>query len=381
MRVVVVGAGVFGTWSAHHLLDAGAEVTLVDAYGPGNSRSSSGDETRIVRCGYGGDRIYSEMARASLHQWRAFDARVGGNALWHPCGVLWLAAGHDSYTAATHRVLQDDGHVYEVLERRSLHDRYPEIDPTGLEVALLEPDCGVVLARRAVRLLAADLERRGARIVRALVQEETGTGPGTHNRIALADGSHISADRFVFACGAWLPRLFDPLLGGRIRATRQVVVYFGTAAGDRRFESPRWPAWIDFPAGIYGTPDIDGRGVKVGIDEHGPPIDPDTTDRVADAASIEKARDWLARRVPALALAPVIESRVCQYENTSSGDFLIDRHPEHAHVWMVGGGSGHGFKHGPAVGELVARMVMRDEPAEPRFALSTKGTDARRAIY
>ena len=376
MHVAVVGAGVFGTWTAHHLLEAGAEVTLVDAYGPGNSRSSSGDETRIVRCGYGPDRIYSSMARASLHQWRALDARVGGRALWHTCGVLWLAAGSDPYTAATHRVLQDDGHVYEVLEKSELQRRYPEIDASGIDVALLEADCGVVLARRAVRALADDLERRGARIVRALVREVA-----ADDAIVVNDGSRISAERFVFACGAWLPGLFRPLLDGRIRPTRQVVVYFGTAAGDRRFESPRWPAWIDFPAGIYGTPDIDGRGVKVGIDDHGPPIDPDTADRIADRASVERARAWLARRVPALADAPVIESRVCQYENTSTGDFLIDRHPESPHIWIVGGGSGHGFKHGPAVGELVARMVLRDDPTESRFALAMKGTDARRAIY
>jgi glycine/D-amino acid oxidase-like deaminating enzyme len=381
MRVVVVGAGVFGTWTAHHLSEAGAEVTLVDAYGPGNSRSSSGDETRIVRCGYGPDRIYSSMARASLQQWRALDARTGTGLLWHACGVLWLAAGSDAYTAATHRVLQDDGHACEVLEKSELQRRFPEIDASGIEVALLEPGCGVVLARRGVRVLAGDLERRGVRIVRALVQVRAGAGGGAPDAIAFADGSRISADRFVFACGAWLPGLFPLVLDGRIRPTRQVVVYFGTAAGDRRFESPRWPAWIDFPAGIYGTPDIDGRGVKVGIDEHGPPIDPDTADRLADAASVEKARAWLARRVPALADAPVIESRVCQYENTSTGDFLIDRHPEDAHVWIVGGGSGHGFKHGPAVGELVARMVLRDDPTESRFALATKGTDARRAIY
>jgi len=121
--------------------------------------------------------------------------------------------------------------------------------------------------------------------------------------------------------------------------------------------------------------------VKVGIDEHGPPFDPDTADRIVDAASVEKARAWLARRVPALADAPAIESRVCQYENTSTGDFLIDRHPLHANVWIAGGGSGHGFKHGPAVGALVARMVMTGEPADPRFALEHKTTDARRTVY
>ncbi len=376
MHVVVVGAGVFGVWTAHHLVEAGARVTLIDAYGPGHSRSSSGDETRILRCGYGPDAIYSAMARASLQQWRALDSRTGG-ALWHTCGVLWMAAGQDAYTAATRRTLDEGGYVYEVLGQAALQRRFPAIDCRGIDVALFEPECGVVLARRAVRVLADDLTRRGVRIVRARVDAPVDPRDALHT----SDGSRIAADRFVFACGAWLPRVFPEVLAGRIRPTRQVVLYFGTPAGDAGFQPPHWPAWIDFPAGIYGTPDIDGRGVKVGIDEHGPPIDPDTADRIVDAASVEKARAWLAHRVPALADAPAIESRICQYENTSTGDFLIDRHPLHANVWIAGGGSGHGFKHGPAVGALVARMVMTGEPADPRFALEHKTTDARRTVY
>jgi glycine/D-amino acid oxidase-like deaminating enzyme len=160
-----------------------------------------------------------------------------------------------------------------------------------------------------------------------------------------------------------------------------VVTYFGTPAGDRRFTAAETPAWIDFPSGIYGTPDIDGRGVKVGIDEHGDPIDPDADDRIPDRAAVERARAWLARRVPTLANAPVVETRVCAYENTATGDFLIDRHPGHDNVWIAGGGSGHGFKHGPAVGELMARMVLDGESPDPRFALAGKTIDERRSVY
>lgn len=378
MHVVVVGAGAFGTWTAHHLVDAGAQVTLVDAYGPGNSRSSSGDETRIVRCGYGADAVYSEMARRSLPQWAALDERTGSrDRLWHPCGVLWMAAGDDPYTTVTRRVLASGGFAFEVLDRAAIGTRYPEIDAGELEVAILEPACGIVLARRSVRVLAQDLERRGVRVQRAQIVKPVGRVTGAQT----VDGSRIAADRVVFACGPWLPKVFPELLAGRIRPTRQVVVFLGTAAGDTRFQAARWPAWIDFPSGIYGTPDVDGRGVKVGIDAHGPSIDPDDDDRVADATSIAIARDWLARRIPALTAAPVLETRVCQYENTATGDFLIDRHPEYANVWIVGGGSGHGFKHGPAVGEIVARAVLRDEPVERRFALESKTADARRAVY
>ena len=195
------------------------------------------------------------------------------------------------------------------------------------------------------------------------------------------DGTALSGDAFVFACGAWLPTVFPELLGQRIVPTRQVVMYFGTAAGDDRFTAPHTPAWVDFASGIYGVPDLEGRGVKVGIDTHGARFDPDTGDRSIDGESIDTARAWLRRRFPSMARAPLIESRVCQDQNTSTGDFLIDRHPEHENVWLVGGGSGHGFKHGPAVGEYVTRLITTNAAPEASFTLESKGTVAQRAVY
>jgi monomeric sarcosine oxidase len=380
MRVVVVGAGVFGVWTAHHLLDRGAEVMLVDAYGPAHSRSSSGDETRIVRCGYGPDVIYSDMARRSRIAWRELDARTAAaEPLWHSSGVLWMAAGADAYTSATQETLERVGETVDVLSQRELRSRYPQIDPAGIELALFERDSGVVAAKRAVRTLAAELEGRGVTLLREHI--ETLPDSSVIRTVRTRSGANVAGDGFVFACGAWLPSLFPMLLHGRIRPTRQVVVYFGTPAGESRFLPSNFPAWIDFPAGIYGTPDIDARGVKVGIDAHGAPIDPDADDRLADSSSVERARQWLAQRVPALGAAPIVEARVCAYENTATGDFLVDRHPQHDNVWLVGGGSGHGFKHGPAVGELAAQMVLGDRRPDPRFTLLNKTADARRAIY
>ena len=379
MHVVVIGAGVFGAWTAHHLHARGATVTLVDAYGPAHSRSSSGDETRIVRCGYGPDAVYSDLARRSRDQWRVLHERFGRNdGLWHESGVLWMAAGADSYTAATRDTLTKLGMPPEVLSSDGVRARFPLFNTEGIESALLEPESGVVAARRAVRTLVGDLEHRGLSVVRARIQAPESTAV---RAIRSQDGAELEGDRFVFACGAWLPSVFPTILRDRIRPTRQVVVYFGAPAGDPRFTPARMPAWIDFPAGIYGTPDIDGRGVKVGIDEHGGPIDPDADDRLPDTSSVDRARAWLAHRVPELATAPVVETRVCAYENTDTGDFIIDRHPAHDNVWIAGGGSGHGFKHGPVVGELVARMVVDGVPPDARFALAGKTTDARRSIY
>jgi glycine/D-amino acid oxidase-like deaminating enzyme len=128
-------------------------------------------------------------------------------------------------------------------------------------------------------------------------------------------------------------------------------------------------------------PDLEGRGLKIALDRHGERIDPDTEWRIVSTGSITTMRRYLAHRFPALRDAPIVETRVCQYENTSNGDFLIDRHPEMENVWFVGGGSGHGFKHGPALGEYVAGQLLDGAPVEPRFSLASKDTVQRRAVY
>ena len=377
-QVVVVGAGVFGTWTAHHLLAAGSDVTLIDAYGPANPRASSGDQSRILRCGYGADEIYSDFARRSVEQWRALQERAGV-PIWHPCGVLLLADAGDPYAIATRKTLDDGGYAVDMLEPGRLQERYPHLEAGDVSMALLEPECGVLMARRAVRTLASELVRRGARLARgkALVSRTS----GRLRSIGLTGGGEIDGDAFVFACGPWLPFVLAASLAGRIRPTRQTVVYFGTPAGDDRFGHEHTPAWIDRPAGIYGIPELEDAGLKVGIDEHGPPIDPDTDDRTPAPDAIARARAWVERRFPAMTGAPVIGTRICQYENTSNGDLLIDRHPDYDNVWVVGGGSGHGFKHGPVVGQLAASLVLTGEHTHPRFTFESKGTHAARSVF
>jgi glycine/D-amino acid oxidase-like deaminating enzyme len=231
---------------------------------------------------------------------------------------------------------------------------------------ILEPDSGVLLARRAVQAVVA-----AARAIGVEYREQAIAWP-------LAGRM---ADRYVFACGPWLPKLFPELLGERIHVTRQEVVFFGVPPGDERFNAAVMPCLIDFNDLVYALPNIEGRGLKIAIDAHGAKFDPDTDQRVVTTSGIDAVREYLAARVPALAGAPVTETRVCQYENTSNGDFLIDKHPESANVWIVGGGSGHGFKHGPAVGEYVARMLSGNCTPEPRFSLATKQRVQDRKVF
>ena len=236
------------------------------------------------------------------------------------------------------------------------------------------------MARRAVQSVAREAIKNG--VVYSQNAVEAPTGQQRLNVITTTSGQRISASTYVFACGPWLPRVFPNLLADRIQPSRQDVFFFGTPPGDQRFASAALPIWIDFKDEAYGFPDLEGRGVKVAIDRHGPPFDPDNDDRVVTKESLFEVRQYLARRLPELKDAPVTETRVCQYDNTSNGDFLIDRHPELGNVWLVGGGSGHGFKHGPVVGEYVAaRIEGRDEGIEPRFSLELKGKHQQRAVF
>jgi sarcosine oxidase len=377
--VAVVGAGVFGAWSAHELRRSGRRVLLIDAYGAGNSRASSGGESRIMRMGYGADELYTRSAMNSLRMWRELLALVH-EPLFQQTGVLWLAHENDPYPAQATETLWKVGIAFEKLEMTEVANRYPQIGLHGLTGAMLERDGGVIMARRAVQAVVREAIRKGVEYLTEAV-----TPPKQNRRlesIATASGARISASEYVFACGPWLPKLFPELLSKRIYPTRQEVFFFGAPAGNLRFASSCLPTLIDFKDEAYVLPDLDGRGIKVAIDRHGPPFDPDSGDRVVSSEGLAEVRQYLARRLPDLQAAPVAETRVCQYENTANGDFLIDRHPEMENVWLVGGGSGHGFKHGPSVGEYVTRRIDgRADEIEPRFNLATKATVQNRSVF
>ncbi|HEX7331353.1 MAG TPA: FAD-dependent oxidoreductase [Pyrinomonadaceae bacterium] len=371
--VAVIGAGVFGAWTAYKLRLAGMSVLLVDAYGPGNSRASSGGETRIIRLGYGPDEIYSRSAQRSMVLWQQLFEKTGN--LFQKTGVLWLGRDNDPYCEATLTTLQRIGANYEQLDREQLEQRFPQLALGPITWGIFEPDSGVLLARRAVQAVAAQVDC----LQDAIASPQTKNGK--LNSIRTIGGKEIAAESFVFACGPWLPQLFPDLLGELIHVTRQEVFFFGVPPGDDSYNAGVMPAWIDFNDLVYGIPNVDGRGFKIAIDAHGPQFDPDSGERVVTSSGLSAVREYLAQRVPRLANAPVTETRVCQYENTSNGDFLIDRHPGFENVWLVGGGSGHGFKHGPTVGEYAAEMITgRGEP-QPRFSLASKQRFHERTVY
>lgn len=374
--VAIIGAGVFGAWTAWHLVKAGLKVRLFDAYGAGHARSSSGGESRVIRMAYGADAIYSAMAAESLPLWQALSDSASA-PIFYQTGVLWWAPNTDTYSAQSLQWLASSNTPHESGDANWLQNRWQQIRFYNNERGILETTGGALIAGRGVQEVVADAGLTVERIVMPAPMPVKKRA--THH---LPDGG--TADTLVYATGPWLAELFPQQLGGRIVATRQEVLHFGAPQGDNRFAPPQLPVWADFNNGaiVYGIPDLEGQGFKLAFDTHGPVVDPDTHDRRVSDATVSKARAYLAVRFPALAEAPLIHSRVCQYENSSNGDFLIDRLPGTERVWLVGGGSGHGFKHGPAVGRRVAAHVMDAKLAvEPRFSLVTKGTVAARTVF
>jgi sarcosine oxidase len=376
--VTVVGAGAFGAWTALALRRRGRRVLLVDAWGPGNARASSGGETRVIRMGYGAAEVYTRWSLRSLDLWKELQATTR-ERLFVETGVLWLARDEDALSRSTLATLSRLRIAHERLSRADLERRWPQVELGPITWAIHEPGSGVLMARRAVQAVARQALAEGAEVRVAAAARPRGRG--RLGALPLSDGGSAAAGTFVFALGPWLGKIFPEVLGDRIFSTRQEVFYFGPPPGDARFAPPAMPAWVDFGAEIYGIPDVEGKGFKIAPDRHGAPFDPDSGERAPSPEVLAGARRYLVERFPALRDAPLVASEVCQYENTSSGDFLIDRHPDFDDVWLVGGGSGHGFKHGPAVGEHVAACIEGSEAPDARFSLASKAVVQKRAIY
>ncbi len=381
-RIAVIGSGVFGAWTAHHLLRAGHRVTLIDAWGPAHARASSGGESRMTRAAYGKDAIYTRMAFDSLPQWKALSTE-SGLPIFVPHGVLFFTGKPDAYFRDSVGVHRRFGLPIEELDGPEMARRFPMIDFSGVEAGLFEPAFGALMARRSIQTLVAQFVGQGGSYLQGAAVPVRQTTGATLDSVALASGERIAADRFVFALGPWLPKIFPDVLGRRIFATRQEVFFFAPPAGDRRFLQSAMPGWADFNEGdiFYGFPDLENRGMKFAHDAHGPEVDPDDQSRRPTDAALADVIAFRDRRFPALRGAPLTEARVCQYENSSNGDFLIDFHPRLSNVLLLGGGSGHGFKHGPEVGRYAASRLFGTVAPEPRFSLATKGETQNREVH
>ena len=366
-HVVVIGAGAFGGWTALALLRAGARVTLVDAWGAGNSRASSGGETRVIRAAYNGEHVYIDMVARALQLWRDEEKRWNRPVLTRT-GAIWMFGADNSYATRSIEPMKAVGLPLEELSLTEASRRYSQINFNGVRSVFFEPEAGFLAARMACELVRQTFVREGGDYRVAWVRPGALSGVRMLG-VTVSDGSTLDADRFVFACGPWMGQLFPGVVGRRIVATRQEVFFFGVPAGTTRYDAGSLPVWLDFGDRIfYGIPGNERRGFKVADDTAGVEVNPTTMERQPSDAGLARARAHLRTRFPELANAPLLEARVCQYEAASDGNYLVDRHPELENVWLVGGGSGHGFKVGPALGEHVAALVQDRATPYPLFA-------------
>lgn len=369
-HVVVIGAGAFGGWTALHLLESGARVTLVDAWGPGNSRASSGGETRIMRCTYGPSQPYTEVAARALALWAKYEKKWKRRFL-HRSGVLWMVSSRDDdYERGSIAVLREAGVNFREFTTPEMKKRWPQVNFDDVDWGIFEPKCGYLDARASCRAVAEEVVAAGGKYRQAAVLPH-GLEDAPLRALQLSDGSEIKADAYVFACGPWLGELFPETIGNLIEATKQEIFFFGPPAGDSRFSDVNLPVWGDHGERFfYGIPGNDCRGFKVADDTRGEKFDPTSGERMVSAEGLKRVREYIEFRFPAMTGAPLIETRVCQYEQTADSDFIVDRHPEMDNVWFLGGGSGHGFKHGPALGEMIAELVLKDGEIPTRWRLS-----------
>jgi glycine/D-amino acid oxidase-like deaminating enzyme len=369
-HIAVVGAGAFGGWTALQLLERAARVTLLDAWGPGNSRASSGGETRIMRGTYGPDQPYTETAARALKLWEKYERRWKKQFL-HRTGVLWMVSSRDdAYERGSLEPLREAGIKFQELSTPEMKKRWPQVNFADVRWGIFEPECGYLDARASCQAVVDAFIAEGG-TYRQLAVLSAGLETGPLRGLTLFDGSRLKADCYVFACGPWLGKLFPKTLGKIIHPTKQDIFFFGPPVGDSRFIDAHLPVWGDHGKRFfYGIPGSDRRGFKVADDTRGLAFDPTDGERVVSQATLKRVREYIAFRFPAMKDAPLIETRVCQYEQTSDSNFIVDRHPRTENVWLLGGGSGHGFKHGPALGEMMTELILRDGEPDAVWRLS-----------
>lgn len=370
MKIVVVGAGAFGGWLALFLLRKGFDVILVDGHGAGNARSSSGDETRVIRSVYK-DEIYARFTQRSMQIWKKHEADKKERLLF-PAGVLNIIGRDESRWLAAKHHLDKLGIYYDLMDTKTLVNKYPCISPLGISYAVLEKSGGYLRARRGCESVVELFISLGGKYLRTFINPVT-IEDGNLNHLTAISGEKIYGDHFVLAAGPWLGQLMPSVLSDYITPTRQELYYFGVPQSAYEKMS-NLPVWCDFSSldddvMYYGIPASDmgseGFGFKIGEDVAGPVFDPESGERTISKEGLARARNFMHQRFPCMNGAPLLQSRVCQYENSPDAHLIADKLPGYENLWVLGGGSGHGYKLGAAVGEYLAGLIADETAVEP----------------
>jgi glycine/D-amino acid oxidase-like deaminating enzyme len=365
--VIVVGAGAWGGWSAYWLQKAGCQVTLIDKNEPGNTFSGSGGKTRVIRMAYGGNEVYTQMVERSFQLWDDF-CQSTGEQLLHKREALWLFNKVDStYAQLSQPLMHKRGFGLEEISIEKISEKYPQISLEGITSAYIEPKAGYLEASRSCGVVKSEFEKLGGKFLRTEVVKIEGSAEVS--AIITSEGDRLVADHYVFACGPWMKNLI-PSLSSYLNISRQEVYYFDAPESHL---GDSLPIWLEFRKGdemYYGIPDHLNQGFKLAYDQREWPLDPDKDNRELTSAIFEKMKAVLAQRFPTLKNAGLHHHHTCVYENSLDGDFIMDSAPEFKNAIILCGSSGHGFKMGPAIGEMVAELLIDKKLFPPSLSLA-----------
>jgi sarcosine oxidase len=364
--VVVVGGGAMGSAAAWQLARRGADVVLLEQFGPGHTRGSSHGSSRIVRLSYA-DPFYVDLAAAAYAHWYELEAEANEQLLtW--TGVV--DHGQREPVEAMAELLAGHGHAVELVDLAEAADRWPGLRFDGL--VLHHPRGGRAHADRAVAALKRVASRFGAEIRHDIHVDAIAP---TSGRVEIRAGDDSwRADAVVVAAGAWSPSVLDGLVQlPRLTVTREQPAHFPPL--DPMIP---WPSFIHHlvdtttrgsatPRGVYGLSSADG--VKVGFHAVGPLVDPDKVGSGVDSERLKTLQDNVAEWIPGVDAARP-DAVPCLYTLTDNSDFIVDRVGP---MIVAAGFSGHGFKFTPQIGSLIADLVLDEKPAPARFSLNRAG--------
>ena len=355
MKALIVGGGIAGLSTAWALARRGVQVELFEQGPLPNPRSSSYDEHRITRHAYGAMEGYAHLMPEAFRVWDSL-WRATGTSHYEPCGAVYFLRHDDGWYAGMSGSLDAMGIGYRDIPLDEVGQRFPMVQPQGLQRVVSTDGAGMLFPVRILTDLVVLLGRLGVTLRTGVRVSEIDPERGR----VVADGVAHDGDVAVVAAGAWADRLVPSLRGVGV-PSRQAVLYLSPPA-DLAEVWANAPVMLEVrpEGGLYTLPPRRGTRLKVGDHVFSRTGDPDG-DRVANAQDL--ARLWPAARAAYRDLDRygVLEPKACFYTVTEHEEFLV--HPVGAAGWLISACSGHGFKLGTLMGELVGRAITGEMPA------------------
>lgn len=361
MKVIIVGGGIMGLSSAWALRRSGADVTLIEQGALPNPLGTSVDQHRLIRYPYGAQVGYTRMVRHAYHAWDRLwrDLKM---TLYAETGTLVMSGAGDDWAAKCAAVLQEEEVEHLAFDAETVAGRYPMLNGAGLQDAFYCPSGGVLFAEAIVAALTTHLRDRGVKIATGRTVTAVDAAAGT---VSLGAQGALQADRVLVTAGPWTAKLL-PDLAPVSRPSRQTIVYLQPPADlSAAWYSAPMLLEIGLTKGFYLVPPRitrDGMrtGLKIGDHRFGPSADP-STDREPSAAEITAILDNARHRIANLDDYTVAQAKTCFYDVEAEERFQFRTLGPRAYAFC--GTSGHGFKFGPLVGELISDVLL--DKAEP----------------